>query len=107
MEAQLSGLPVVATIHAGIPDVVMDGQTGLLVEEGDSGGMSEAIGDCCRILLVCPAWTAGRCHVEQGFGQADGSQSVPDSGPCDGDDHVFAIMSSCLSIEVISFCLSR
>ena len=35
MEAQLSGLPVVATRHAGIPEVVIDGLTGLLVEEGD------------------------------------------------------------------------
>ena len=43
MEAQLSGLPVIATRHAGIPDVVLDGQTGLLVEEGDVEAMAEAM----------------------------------------------------------------
>lgn len=43
MEAQLSGLPVIATRHAGIPEVVSDGETGLLVDEGDIAGMSVAI----------------------------------------------------------------
>lgn len=43
MEAQLSGLPVVATRHAGIPEVVLDGKTGLLVEEGDVEAMARAI----------------------------------------------------------------
>jgi len=43
MEAQLSGLPVVATRHAGIPEVVLDGETGLLVEEGDVDAMAKAI----------------------------------------------------------------
>jgi glycosyltransferase involved in cell wall biosynthesis len=43
MEAQLSGLPVVATRHAGIPEVVMDGSTGLLVDEGDVQGMANAM----------------------------------------------------------------
>lgn len=43
MEAQLSGLPVVATRHAGIPEVVLHGETGLLVEEGDVEAMAEAI----------------------------------------------------------------
>lgn len=35
LEAQASGLPVVATIHAGIPDVVVHQETGLLCEEHD------------------------------------------------------------------------
>lgn len=43
MEAQLSGLPVVATRHAGIPEVVLHGETGLLVEEGDVDAMAAAI----------------------------------------------------------------
>lgn len=44
MEAQLIGLPVVATRHAGIPEVVLDGSTGLLVAEGDTAAMAAAIG---------------------------------------------------------------
>jgi glycosyltransferase involved in cell wall biosynthesis len=38
-EAQMAGLPVVSTFHAGIPEVVEDGVTGFLVPEGDATAM--------------------------------------------------------------------
>jgi glycosyltransferase involved in cell wall biosynthesis len=40
-EAGASGLPVVSTYHAGIPDIVSHGETGFLVEERDVEGMAE------------------------------------------------------------------
>lgn len=40
IEASSSGLPVVATRHAGIPEIVLDGKTGLLCEEGDIDAMA-------------------------------------------------------------------
>lgn len=40
IEAQMAGLPVVSTRHAGIPDVVVEGETGFLVAEADVDGMS-------------------------------------------------------------------
>jgi colanic acid/amylovoran biosynthesis glycosyltransferase len=43
MEASAAALPVVATRHAGIPDVIIDAETGLLVEERDVEGMAAAI----------------------------------------------------------------
>lgn len=43
MEAQLSGLPVVATLHGGIPEVVEEGVTGFLRPEGDVDAMAEAM----------------------------------------------------------------
>jgi hypothetical protein len=43
LEAGASGIPVVATRHAGIKDVVVDGETGLLVDEGDVEGMAECM----------------------------------------------------------------
>jgi glycosyltransferase involved in cell wall biosynthesis len=43
LEAQSSGLPVVSTRHAGIPDIVVEGESGFLVAEGDVGGMAESM----------------------------------------------------------------
>jgi len=40
LEAGASGLPVIATRHAGIKDAVIDQKTGLLVNEGDINGMA-------------------------------------------------------------------
>lgn len=40
IEAGATGLPVVSTRHAGIPDVVVEGETGFLVDEGDVRGMA-------------------------------------------------------------------
>jgi colanic acid/amylovoran biosynthesis glycosyltransferase len=41
LEAGASGLPVVSTRHAGIPDAVSNGETGFLVDERDVTGMAE------------------------------------------------------------------
>jgi colanic acid/amylovoran biosynthesis glycosyltransferase len=40
LEAGASGLPVVSTRHAGIPDAVAEGETGFLVDEHDVAGMA-------------------------------------------------------------------
>lgn len=41
LEAGAAGLPVISTRHAGISDVVLHGETGFLVDEGDINGMSD------------------------------------------------------------------
>jgi glycosyltransferase involved in cell wall biosynthesis len=41
LEAMATGLPVISTNHAGIPDVVIDGHSGLLVDECDVEGMAK------------------------------------------------------------------
>ena len=43
MEAMALGLPIVATRHAGIPEIVSDGVTGLLTPEADGAALAEAI----------------------------------------------------------------
>jgi glycosyltransferase involved in cell wall biosynthesis len=43
LEAGCSGVPVIATRHAGITDVVKENETGLLVDEHDLDKMAEAI----------------------------------------------------------------
>lgn len=41
LDAQAAGLPVVSTYHAGICDVIVHNETGLLVEERDVDGMTK------------------------------------------------------------------
>ncbi|NQT92949.1 MAG: glycosyltransferase family 4 protein, partial [Lentisphaerae bacterium] len=48
LEAGASGLPVVAKKHAGIKDVVISGETGILVDEFDVRGMSRAMLELAR-----------------------------------------------------------
>ncbi|MBB3319044.1 glycosyltransferase involved in cell wall biosynthesis [Rhizobium sp. BK181] len=43
LEAQAAGLPVVAQKTAGVPEVVVDGETGLLTADGDIEAVSAAI----------------------------------------------------------------
>lgn len=43
LEAMAHGLPVVSTWHAGIPEAVIDGVTGFLVDEGDVEAMADRI----------------------------------------------------------------
>lgn len=43
MDAQAAGVPVVATCTGGIPDIVDDGRTGLLVPPGDAQTLSAAV----------------------------------------------------------------
>lgn len=43
LEAMSYGLPVVSTRHAGIPEAVIEGETGFLVAEADCSGMAKEI----------------------------------------------------------------
>ena len=64
LEAGASALPVVATRHAGIPDVVVEGETGLLVDERDVAGMARHM---LRLIenpaLAARLGQAGRARV--------------------------------------------
>jgi glycosyltransferase involved in cell wall biosynthesis len=55
VEAGATGLPVVATRHGGIPDVVVEGETGLLVDEHDVRGMAREM-----LALAAAPGLAGR-----------------------------------------------
>jgi len=43
IEAMASGKAVVSTAVGGVPDVIMDGETGILVQSGDEEGLAKAI----------------------------------------------------------------
>jgi colanic acid/amylovoran biosynthesis glycosyltransferase len=68
MEAMAVGLPVISTFHSGIPEIVINNETGLLVREGDVEGLSQKIADLIvnsnlRIHLRQKA----RKHVEENY----------------------------------------
>ncbi len=67
-EAQASGLPVVSTLHNGIPEGVVDGVSGHLVPEKDSAALADALN---RLLDHPERWSAmgraGRRLVEEQF----------------------------------------
>jgi len=68
IEAMALGLPVVATRTGGTPELVLEGETALLVEPGNSDELAEAIG---RVLgdveLARRFGLAGRRRVEEHF----------------------------------------
>ena len=41
LEASLAGLPIVSTKHSGIPDIIIDNETGFLVDENDIDAFAE------------------------------------------------------------------
>ncbi len=70
LEAMATGLPVVATLHGGIPEAVIDGKNGLLVAERDiaavAGAMLELANDPARRLEL---GRAGAQSVREKFEQ--------------------------------------
>ncbi len=68
VEAARRGLPTVSTVHSGIPEVVVDGETGLLGPEGDSDALA---GNLRRLLtdeaLRSRLGAAAREHADANF----------------------------------------
>jgi glycosyltransferase involved in cell wall biosynthesis len=68
LEAGATGLPVVSTRHAGIVDVVVEEQTGLLVNEHDVEGMAEKLLRLMRdSQLAGQMGQAARTHIAANF----------------------------------------
>jgi colanic acid/amylovoran biosynthesis glycosyltransferase len=75
LEACASGVPVVATRHAGIVDVIDDGHSGFLVDEGDVGAMTDRLvylaqhpRDALRLGRSARARVEERFELEQSIG---------------------------------------
>lgn len=91
LEAQAFGLPVVATNVGGLPDVIVDGEDGMLVESDDILGMTKAITRLLndpqltrklsqngRAKAECSAWTTVRKHWEAIFAELLGENVSTD-----------------------------
>lgn len=68
-EAMAIGRPVIGTYHGGIPELVIEGETGALANEGDADSLCEAIK---RLILNRADWPAlthrARTKVEAMYG---------------------------------------
>jgi colanic acid/amylovoran biosynthesis glycosyltransferase len=68
MEAMATGLPVVATRHSGIPELVHDRKSGLLVAEADAEELAAAIAWLCMDQELRERMgVEGRRVIETGF----------------------------------------
>jgi glycosyltransferase involved in cell wall biosynthesis len=68
LEAQASGVPVVASIHSGIVEAVQDGVTGRLFREGDIDALSAILVDLLTNTALAEAYSrAGPTYMQQVF----------------------------------------
>ena len=79
VEAMAMGLPVVSTRIAGIPELIREGQNGLLVDPNDPDGLADAIGR----LLLDPALrerlgTTAAADVRNRFDRARSVEALAD-----------------------------
>ncbi|NEP43525.1 MAG: colanic acid biosynthesis glycosyltransferase WcaL, partial [Okeania sp. SIO2H7] len=67
-EAQAMGLPVLSTFHNGIPDGVLDGESGFLVPEKDADALAEKLTYLIENSQIVPKMgRAGRKFVEERY----------------------------------------
>ncbi|NJO53340.1 MAG: colanic acid biosynthesis glycosyltransferase WcaL, partial [Leptolyngbyaceae cyanobacterium RM2_2_4] len=68
MEAMSRGLPVISSLHSGIPELIENGKSGFLIPERDVDGLAAKLD---HLIHHPEIWSdlgkAGRTQVEQHF----------------------------------------
>jgi glycosyltransferase involved in cell wall biosynthesis len=72
LEAAAAGCPVVAADHGGLPEIVRDGETGLLVPPGDHRALAAALGRLAADPGVAEQLGAAAAYDVRGRFSADG-----------------------------------
>ena len=68
LEAMAMEIPIIASNNAGIPDIIIDGETGILVPPKDPSGISQAILKLAGDPALSEKLGAeGRKRVEESF----------------------------------------
>ena len=76
MEAMAARLPVIATRIAGIPELISDGESGLLVPPGDPGALATALARVSDRDLADRLGESGRRAVLDGFTIAESADRI-------------------------------
>ena len=88
LEAMGAGLPVIATAVDGTPEVVEDGETGLLVPPADPAALARAV---VRLLddraLAVRLGQNGRARAEDSPRRRSSTESVPSTATWRGAAH--------------------
>jgi glycosyltransferase involved in cell wall biosynthesis len=96
IEAMAHSLPVVATAHGGLAEIVEHERTGLLVQPGSAEELATAIGRLAASSATRAAFgNAGRLRQQQQFSQSDHDDKMADlvGGLCGtrtGEEHAAA-----------------
>lgn len=79
LEASAAGIPVIATKHGGIPDVIIDRITGFLVDEHDVLAMADRMEKLLKDkLLVMEMGKAGKENIRKNFSLAEHIKKLDD-----------------------------
>jgi colanic acid/amylovoran biosynthesis glycosyltransferase len=86
MEAMAASLPCVSTRLAGVPEMVLDQQTGYLTEEGDPQDFAAKLAALLTNPTLCEAMgKAGLAHAQTHFAQATTSKALITTFVSQGD----------------------
>lgn len=77
IEACSTGLPVVGTYHSGIPEAIIDGETGFLVDEHDHEALAKAIQSLCQDPALRRSFGENaRAFMESRFSASEQAQAL-------------------------------